>query len=58
MIGFVEGRLSVSKLYIFFFYVREINLTESKVFWFAKCYIFGIYVLISGQFCFLFLYVF
>lgn len=34
---------------IVFFYVREVNLTESKVSWFAKCYIFGTYVLIFDQ---------
>lgn len=34
---------------IVFFYVREVNLTESKVSWLAKCYIFGTYVLIFDQ---------
>lgn len=34
---------------IVFFYVREVNLTKSKVSWFAKCYIFGTYVLIFDQ---------
>lgn len=34
---------------IVFFYVREVNLTESKVSWFAKCYISGTYVLIFDQ---------